>query len=581
MSGALRQLLACALLLAASAAPAQSDERIRNYAIEVDVRADGTLDVTERITVHATGNRIRRGIYRDFPTRYRDRYGNAVVVDFTMLSMLRDDRVEPWFIEHLDNGVRINAGDDRLLPQLPGDYRYVLRYRTTRQLGFFAAHDELYWNAIGTGWVFPIDTAQVTVRLPAPVPIAEMKAEGYTGAQGAKGSAYRVTVSEPGVAQWQLTAPLAAREGLTIVLGFPKGLIPAPGATQRLGWLLQDNRGLLLALAGWALLLTFCIRRWRQVGRDPRAGVIIARYEPPADRAPAELRYLRRRRYDTRCFTSDLLSAAVDGKVAIERKDRMLRKDQWSLRRLDIGSPLMRFPTPSALLTELFPASMRTLVLEDGNASHLQRAQRAHAKALNQRLHGSHFKRNTGSLLIAFGIAAASAVLAFVAAAGNGVPAIIAVCVLMVVTLLVFAYLVQAPTHTGRKLLDEIEGLKLYLSVAERDELTRIQGPGAPPPLDAKRYETLLPYAIALDVEEAWTDKFTRAVGAAAAAAATASIAWYHGASFNDMGSLANAVGSSLSSSIASASTPPGTSSGGGGGGSSGGGGGGGGGGGR
>jgi len=581
MSGALRLLLAFVLLLAASAAPAQSDERIRNYAIEVDVRADGTLDVTEQITVHATGNRIRRGIYRDFPTRYRDRYGNAVVVDFTMLSLLRDDRVEPWFIEHLDNGVRINAGDDRLLPQLPGDYRYVLRYRTTRQLGFFAAHDELYWNAIGTGWVFPIDTAQVTVRLPAPVPIAEMKAEGYTGAQGARGSAYRVTVSEPGVAQWQLTAPLAAREGLTIVLGFPKGLIPTPGATQRLGWLLQDNRGLLLALAGWALLLTFCIRRWRQVGRDPRAGVIIARYEPPADRAPAELRYLRRRRYDTRCFTSDLLSAAVDGKVAIERKDRMLRKDQWSLHRLDNGSPLMRLPTPSALLTELFPASMRTLVLEDGNANHLQRAQRAHAKALNRRLHGSHFKRNTGSLLIAFGIAAASAVLAFVAAAGNGVPAIIAVCVLMVVTLLVFAYLVQAPTHAGRKLLDEIEGLKLYLSVAERDELARMQGPGAPPPLDAKRYETLLPYAIALDVEDAWTDKFTHAVGAAAAAAATASIAWYHGASFNDMGSLANAVGSSLSSSIASASTPPGTSSGGGGGGSSGGGGGGGGGGGR
>ncbi len=581
MSGALRLLLAFVLLLAASAAPAQSDERIRNYAIEVDVRADGTLDVTEQITVHATGNRIRRGIYRDFPTRYRDRYGNAVVVDFTMLSLLRDDRVEPWFIEHLDNGVRINAGDDRLLPQLPGDYRYVLRYRTTRQLGFFAAHDELYWNAIGTGWVFPIDTAQVTVRLPAPVPIAEMNAEGYTGTQGAKGTAYRVTVIEPGVAQWQLTAPLAAHEGLTIVLGFPKGLIPAPGATQRLGWLLKDNRGLLLALAGWALLLAFCIRRWRQVGRDPRPGVIYARYEPPADRAPAELRYLRRRRYDTRCFTGDLLSAAVDGKVAIERKDRVLRKDQWTLRRLDNGSPRMRFPTPSALLTELFPASMRTLVLEDGNASHLQRAQRAHAKALNQRLHGSHFKRNTGSLLIAFGIAAASAVLAFVAAAGNGVPAIIAVCVLMVVTLLVFAYLVQAPTHEGRKLLDEIEGLKLYLSVAERDELARMQGPGVPPPLDAKRYETLLPYAIALDVEDAWTDKFTLAVGATAAAAATASIAWYHGASFNDMGSLANAVGSSLSSSIASASTPPGTSSGGGGGGSSGGGGGGGGGGGR
>ena len=39
--------------------------------------------------------------------------------------------------------------------------------------------------------------------------------------------------------------------------------------------------------------------------------------------------------------------------------------------------------------------------------------------------------------------------------------------------------------------------------------------------LDAKRYETLLPYAVALEVEDAWTTKFTLAVGAAAAAAAT------------------------------------------------------------
>jgi uncharacterized membrane protein len=90
-----------------------------------------------------------------------------------------------------------------------------------------------------------------------------------------------------------------------------------------------------------------------------------------------------------------------------------------------------------------------------------------------------------------------------------------------------------------------------------------------------------LPYAVALDVEDAWTRKFTAAVGTAAAAAATASIAWYRGSRMHDMGSLAKAVGSSLNSSIASASTPPGSSSGRGGTGFSGGGGGGGGGGGR
>jgi uncharacterized membrane protein YgcG len=143
-----------------------------------------------------------------------------------------------------------------------------------------------------------------------------------------------------------------------------------------------------------------------------------------------------------------------------------------------------------------------------------------------------------------------------------------------------FGRLVQAPTPQGRRLIDEIEGLKLYLSVAERDELASIEGPGAPPPLDATRYESLLPYAVALDVEEAWTKKFTAAVGVAAAAAATAGIGWYRGGGVDDLGSLAKVVGSGLNASIASASTPPGSSSGRGGG-SSGGGGGGGGGGGR
>jgi uncharacterized membrane protein len=175
----------------------------------------------------------------------------------------------------------------------------------------------------------------------------------------------------------------------------------------------------------------------------------------------------------------------------------------------------------------------------------------------------------------------ATGVAAFIVSGGSGVPLIIGVCVLMLGTVIGFGWVVQAPTVEGRRLLDEIAGLKDYLGVAERDELASMQGPGGAPPLDAQRYERLLPYAIALDVEEAWTRKFTLAVGAAAAAAATAAITWYHGGRFDDMGSLAQAVGSGLNRSIASASTPPGSSSGSGGGGSSGGGGGGGGGGGR
>ena len=66
-------------------------------------------------------------------------------------------------------------------------------------------------------------------------------------------------------------------KGFTIALSFPKGVVAEPMRAERVRWLLADNRGLLAALAGLALLVTYVARRWRQVGRDPQAGVIIAR----------------------------------------------------------------------------------------------------------------------------------------------------------------------------------------------------------------------------------------------------------------------------------------------------------------
>lgn len=574
-------LRALLLVLLAAQAWAQPGERILDYDIEVDVRPDGTLLVAEHITVRAEQNRIRRGIYRDFPTRYRDRFGNNVVVDLEVIGVERDGAPEAWFTERLSNGVRINTGGDDFLPRFPAEYRYTLRYRTTRQLGFFEDHDELYWNAIGTGWDFSIDKGRVEVRLPERVAIDAMQVEAYTGPQGAKGQAYRATRAAPGVARFELTEPLPPRNGLTVVVMFPKGLVTEPTAAQRAGWLLRDNAGLLATLVGLALLLVYCAARWQRVGRDPRRGTIIARYEPPEDRSPAELRYLLRRRYDPRCFTSDLLISAVEGRVTIEREPRWLLGDRWFVRAAGSGTSTAPY-TVAALTAALFGKG-DTVELDKKNATLLQRVRTAHAKALDSRLRGSHFQRNGGSVAVAAGIALLTGVLAFQLSGGGSV-GVVVLCGLMAVTVFVFAWLVQAPTQEGRRLMDEAEGLKLYLSVAERDELAAMQNPDEGPErpvLDAGRYERLLPYAVALDVEEAWTKKFTAAVGAAAAAAATSHIAWYRGGRADDLGGIAKAVGAGLTSSIASASTPPGSSSGGGGGGSSGGGGGGGGGGGR
>lgn len=584
MTRLLPALAACLLFAIVGMASAQAHERILSYDSEVQVNADGSLDVVERIRVRAEGSNIRRGIYRDFPTRYKDRYGNRVVVDFDVIGVERDGVPEPWFTERLDNGIRINTGNDDFLPT-PGEFTFTIRFRTTRQLGFFEHHDELYWNAIGTGWDFLIESGSVVVRLPSPVDPTKLILEGYTGQQGNQGSEFRAEAIAPGTAQWTLTRTLHPRQGLTIVLSFPKGIVAEPTPAQKLWWLLKDNRAGLVALAGLLVLLAYCISRWRRIGRDPVAGPVVVQYDPPDDLSPAALRYIRRMSHDTVCFSSDVLSLAVGGHLAIDR-DKGLLKDRWRLDKAGVPGTRTHGPEQDALLDALF-ADGASIELKSENASKMQKAIAAHAKALEGRFKGRMFNINGGSMAIAFLLALAFSAAAILLAAGTGSGLLLALplVVAMFVVAFVFAFLIPAPTQEGRRMLDRIEGLKRYLGVAEKQDLQRLQGPGSDEPaLDAKRFEFLLPYAVALGVEDAWTKKFTLAVGAATAAAATSAIAWYHGpggGGIGDIGGFSKAIGSSFASQIASSSSPPGSSSGGGGGGFSGGGGGGGGGGGR
>ena len=560
------------------AAGASAQERITSYDILVEVKKDASLEVTERIGVRAEGSQIRRGIYRDFPTRYRDRFGNRVKVALEVRGVEKNGAMEPWFTERMSNGVRINTGNDDFLA-VPADYVYTIRYRTTRQLGFFDDHDELYWNAIGTGWIFPIEKGSVEVRLPSAVPQTQLHAEAYTGPQGAKGTAYVAEIPAPGVARYRLTQPLGSYEGFTIVLTFPKGLVPPPTRSEKIKWLLTDNRGILVALAGFLVLMVYMYRAWSAVGRDPQKGVVIARYEPREGQTPAGIRYLQKMGYDMRCFSSDILALAVAGRLKINEREKIF-KNEWQLERTAAGNGAPISQAQTSLLETLF-RSGNTLVLKNTNAATVAAGRDLHKKRLGMEYEPRYFKRNGKKVAVAWLIAIVTGIAAFVSSGGFGIPVIIAIAVVMLIELIVFAFVIKAPTEEGRALMDEAEGLKLYMSVAEKQELQTLKGPDQPI-LDATRYEALLPFAVALEVEDAWTDKFTAAVGAAAAAQAASNMHWYGGRGpVTNLGDFSRSVGSSLSSTISSASSPPGSSSGGGGGGSSGGGGGGGGGGGR
>jgi uncharacterized membrane protein YgcG len=121
--------------------------------------------------------------------------------------------------------------------------------------------------------------------------------------------------------------------------------------------------------------------------------------------------------------------------------------------------------------------------------------------------------------------------------------------------------------------MDDIEGLKLYMSVAEKDRLNLLNPPDRTP----EHFEALLPSAMALDVENDWNEQFADVLANAAVDPTSDrhhTPSWYSGRT--PFTGLAASLGVSFAGAVSASSSAPGSSSGSGGGGSSGGGGGGG-----
>ena len=550
-----------ALLAALLALPAVASEKVVDFHSTIRIGADGVLTVTERIMVQVDGQNIKRGILRDFPTDYRDRFGNRVVVPFDVLGVTRDGGEEGWSVERLSNGRRIRIGRAEVMLPI-GHHTYEITYRTARQVGHFADHDELYWNVNGNGWTFPFDHISAEVQLPQRVPAAQLRAEAYTGPQGARGREYQSLIRD-GAVGFTSTTTFPPYSGMTIVVGFPKGVVGEPDMVQRAGWFLAQNSGATAGLIGFALMFAFLLWRWRVVGRDPAAGPRFPRYDAPKGMSPGAVRFVDKQGFDDRCFASALLGLGSRGFIKIRQAGEMFSVEPTgkSGSFLSGERAVLRFITKARSFGSTYDP-------EVGIArSELQ-------QELRQLYEEKAFSKNQGSLAIGVLLGASTLGLMFVLNAA--IVAIAVIAFLSVACLFAFHRWLPAYSAAGRQLEDEIDGLRQYLGVAERDELSRKKAP----PKTPEEFSKFLPYAVALDVEKTWADRFAIALGSAAVATAVSD--WYQstddGPGFS-MRRFTDSV-STLSETISSASTAPGSSSGssdsGGGGGSSGGGGGGG-----
>ncbi len=634
--------LALALLPRGSAAAQELSEEILSYDVRIEIGNGGTMRVSESIEVRALGQEIRRGIYRDFPTHFpREEAGGRIVAPFTVLSVSRDGLPEPYELERIigpsgRGGVRVRVGDpDIFLDQ--GLYTYALAYRTERWLRFEETEDALYWNVTGNGWVFPIASATATVILPGVVSATDVDLSAWTGPEGSE----RQDVSwrwdpEVGGARFQTTRSLDSYEGLTIRVRFPTGVVAPPTAEQEAAWFRLDWGGYVDAAALAALVVALYLAMWIRVGRDPAPGAIMVEYEPPEGFSPAALGFLRERGYESAQLNAAFVSLAVKGAVTIEKDG-----NDWRIRSTGVA-PAELSREERTLYDELV-AESGTLTLSGSPNERLRKAVKKVRAGLRRRLETHYFVTNrrwflagAGISLGGFGLLAWSErfsvspeiwflgfwlsfwtlgvatllyrvwvswrqafsgdvlaglgagfltlfALPFVAAEifvgvwlYRGAPGhLMAAAIAVGFVNVLFYHLLERPTLKGRGVLDRLEGFRRYLGAAEGDVLDRLQEPNR----SLELFERFLPYAIALEVENRWAERFERVLtpGAEAEARAGSGISWYSGGRSNglDLSGMTTSLSGSFSTSLSASSAAP-SGGGGGGGGSSGGGGGGG-----
>lgn len=590
MSALGRLLLALAFAFAL-ALPTAAREEIRAFAADVTLRVDGSVRVIETVDVRAEGDQIRRGIYRDIPIVLVGPSGNKIRVGLDVESVNRDGGAEDFRVERMGNFQRIWIGNSERLLTV-GEHRYVITYVMDRMARSFADHDELYWNATGNYWDFPILKSVARVTLPDGAVISDLSA--YTGVAGATEQAVTITRNSDTGATFRTQRALAVGEGMSFAVSFQKGIIQYPQGFDALLQEASDLREVWLPVVAVLLLLAYNFGAWWCVGRDPPKGTIIPLFHPPKDFSPALTHYVHKWGFANSgwtAMTAAIFNLGVRGLVTIDNSEDALTVKTTG------KQPDGGLPAGEEVLFRYF-AEKGSVTVDKSSGPGLATKRNEFMAALQRENRNVWFNHNTGfavlgvvlMILTLVGMVALDVlepVWLVVAAVGGIFAAVIGSILFnslrtggwqryltvvivgifafnflggmietfssvtinsaalaagsMVLITAIFAVLMRAPTVQGRKVMDEIDGFKLYLDTAEKNRLNI----GNEPPMTIERFERILPYAIALGVEKPWSEHFEGelARNAVADARSDYSPGWYYGprGGFSS-GSLSNAI---------------------------------------
>ena len=291
-------------------------ENIVDYDIEIHVNKDASMDVKEKITVNALGYEIQHGIYRDFPTQYKNKTVSFKINDVTL-----DDEDVKYTTESVSRGVRIKIGSSNEYVS-EGIHTYVIDYTTERQMFFEEDYNELYWNLIGSGWNFDIEECSAKIYFPKGTEILEDDIKAYVGAYGNSEEAddvYWYVDEDESCVYFNVFHEIPSQNAFTIVVRAEKGTIAEPTLGQRFRWFIQDNAMFVVILIGMIGLGVWQFIVWKKYGKDPEKNVIIPKYYPPEGMDVGDVKYVDTMGKTDRILEATFISLATKGFLKFDK----------------------------------------------------------------------------------------------------------------------------------------------------------------------------------------------------------------------------------------------------------------------
>ena len=538
------------------------DERIVSFKSDITIAENAEVTITETIQVYANGNNIKRGIFRALPT-VRNINGRKEKIYYKILSVLRDGNREKYH-ENIENGIfTIYIGDKNTTLSSGYFYTYQISYKTQDQIGKFSGYDEFYWNVNGTDWSFPIENIEATLHLPPNADILQNSC--YTGEEGS--IATNCTSKKTSSTQIKFNADnLNQHENLTIAVGFKAGILKEPSPFSK--WIKRNWMAIPLILLSFYLLFFYyenwkkygkdpekpvVIPQFNvPKNLSPAAIGYIDKKKFDASLVTANLIDLSVKGFikinEVKDEKESFLSRIFILKKLGESAERLKNDQYLLLKRLFEGENSIsvngsynsKIKSTVDDFEKMLVKENKVFAEETSNVNLVYKALKIIIIGffvvlfLNSLMTWSFKILGMAAILSFFGGLFAT-VLVLIYNAKNKIAFIIVLffssilmmplflmafsnsselttvesncfkfLIFSIASLFVFRYFINNPSEEKVKMQAEIEGFKMYLSVAEENELKFHN----PPAMTSEIYEKFLPYAIVFGVEGIWGKKF-------------------------------------------------------------------------